>query len=157
MRLALKTHRLRKGAIYSIQGVERDTFYDVILNPNVVQGYIHDDIDDTHVEVVLITNTYVTLNPLVACAIIKKAGIATVSSLKEICAVAAQPVQVDYPEESKYRPIPYGNYPFPDEKGDWAPVDDWTEAEIRTAAFHEADKGLVIVEDGKTYLCLNPM
>ena len=45
--------------------------------------------------------------------------------------MASQTVKVDYTEESNNKLIQYRNYPFPDEKGDWAPVDDWIEAKIR--------------------------
>ena len=144
-----KSFKLHHKMEYEIRGVERAPFYDVIPVNGVLSVYTHKTDDSASFPITLTSTTGVTLKPDIACIIISRVGTATVASLRD--GVADGPVS--YPEISAFKPIPFENFPFPNEMGVWPDVPDWTPHEIE-----EAEKDYdrwVKEENGKIYLCPN--
>ena len=152
-------YKFRPGFTYRIQSVERAPFYDVSLAQEIVSyEYTHQGEDSDTITLSLTTVSGVELRPQVACAIANRISITMVTALQKINEDAdsgsTDPITI-YPEVSSFKPQPYGDYPFPDENGDWQPVEDWTEEEI-VAAEAEYDNW-VKEENGQIYLCPKPL
>ena len=143
-----KSFRLHNKMEYELRGVERAPFYDVAPINGVLSIYKHAAEDSLLFPITLTSVTGVTLKPDLACVIISRVGSATVASLREGTADSSPPT---YPEISNFKPIQYRDFPFPDEKGNWPSIPDWTPEEILEAE-GEYDQW-VKEENGKVYLC----
>ena len=146
-----KSFRVHRGMEYEVRGVERAPFYDVSPVEGILSVYRHKSSDSLSFPITFTSTTGVVLKPDLACAIISRVGAVTVSSLKEATVGDGSP---KYPEISQFKPIPFKDFPFPDDQGVWPPVADWTPEEIALAE-KDYDRW-VTEENGKIYLCPKP-